>query len=507
MRRFYGILLIFFISVNFLAAETGEDLSWNVPAVSSRIRHSWLQEKSEVLQAGAAETSDYDFALENWQKFSGSWRKYFRVNDNSSFFYYGKQNKGIKFALNMSLQAGVDCSISSGKPYNFMFYGLNTAGRIGENLFFHSDMWTGHFSHDNSDIMNNSPLIDGWTKHKDDQIFIDNVKGKLLYRSEYLEAAVGRGKYEIGSNIGGSIILADYCNEYGYLNLDLKLGDFQFSVFNASLVPDSTTQISGSGFADFTYLENKYLTLHKVDWRKCDKVHVFIGESVIYGGRALELSYQIPFSLLRVTEHNLGDPDNMLIFAGFDAEISSHNRFYFNLILDELRKAEITTDWWGNKYALQAGNAVELNWGFWQRTVMEFTLVRPWLYTHDTMLTKYSHDKHGLGFPEGSNLIQAALEMNFSFSERLALDMNAAFIRQGNTGSNWEANYNSEIPDIDEYETALLAGDPENRIKLQAVISWQPLAHHYLKAGFKDVLDETAGSDEWEIYFSFLTRY
>ena len=507
MKNGYYIILTILVFAGSIAGVEIADLSWNEPVVQSNINLSWLQERNETVQLAENQANGYDFALSDWSKFTGSIGKYFRKKDNGRFFNYQLPERKDIFNISMSLLAGIDLTYNDNEPYNFQFYGLRTEGEIGKNLFFYSEMWSGHFNIYELSDLSNSPLIDSWSKHSGSQRTIDNVTGKMLYRSNFADIGIGRGKYEIGSNIGGSVILNDHANDYGYFNLDLKLGDFRFSVMNASLVPDSTTSISGEGYADFDYLENKYLAIHKIDWRRGEKLHIFIGEEAVYGGRAPELSYLMPFTIMRIAEHNLGNPDNMLIFAGFDAQISKANTLYFNLILDEMRKAELTTNWWGNKYAMQLGDAAEFDLGFWKRAVFEITMVRPWIYTHEAMITKYSHDGRCLGFPEGSNLIQTAMEVNFVFTERLKFDLNTAFIRQGHTGANWEANYLSEITDIDNEKTALLEGNPENRYKFTGIVSWQLLEHHFLKAGFRRTIFEDSDENYWKAYFSFITRY
>ncbi len=488
-----------------LWSEDQVNLTWNKPAVHNEINFSWLQMTDEEIPLSASvEKGSYDLAVRSWQKFQKSLGRYIaRTEKGESFFTY-KPVKSSPSYLKVMLQAGSDFSSGSDSSYYFLNYGWDLQGRIGEKLYFYSEMWTGHFSDQADYIREHSGLIDSWTNQTDGTIYLDNIRGKLLYRGKYLEAALGRGRYETGSNIGGSIILADECNDYGYLSLELLLGDFRFSVLNASLVADSISTIHSDNYADYNYSENKNLAIHDLSWRPTDKLHLFIGEEVIYGGHATELSYLLPVNFIRAVEHNLGDKDNVMIYGGWEWKYCQSCLSYGNLLLDELRKAEILGDWWGNKYAVQFGNVFYLSEKK-DKIAVEFTAVRPWLYTHKSIFTKYSHDKKGLGFPEGSNLIQAAAAIDMQLTERLRLDCLVAFIRQGETGNNWEINYESAITDIDNEETKWLAGNPENRYKLQSVLSWQPLAHHWIKAGINTVI--RPDEDETELYLSWLTRY
>ncbi len=481
------------------------NLTWNKPAVQSEINFSWLQMTDEEISLSVSvEKGGYDLAVRSWQKFKKSLGRYIARTENGESFFIYKPAENSPSYLKVMLQAGSDFSAVSDSNYYFLHYGWNLQGRIGEKLYFFSAMWTGHFSEAAEYVKEHSGLIDSWTKQPDDTVYLDNIRGKLLYSDKYLEAALGRGRYETGSNIGGSIILADACNDYGYLSLELKLGDFSFSVLNASLVADSVSVSQSDNYADYNYSENKYLTIHDLSWRPTKKLHLFVGEEVIYGGHSIELSYLLPVNFIRAVEHNLGDKDNVMIYGGWEWQYSQNCLNYSNLLLDELRKSEIFGDWWGNKYAMQFGNVFYLSENK-DKIAVEFTAVRPWLYTHKSIFTKYSHDNRGLGFPEGSNLIQAAVEIDLHLTKSLKLDCLIAFIRQGETGNNWEINYQSAITDIENEETKWLAGNPENRYKFQSVLTWQPLAHHWIKAGVNTLI--RPDEDETELYLSWLTKY
>ena len=499
----YIVLAVVLAGVLLLYSTENMNLVWNEPAVQNQVKFSWLQETEENIPVTInAIEKKYDLAIYSWQKFINSLGRYISYSDDSGCFmtYQPKSDKASY--LQISLQAGVDYAVRDDSTYYFMHYGWDMQGRIGERLYFYSQFWTGHFSEQSDFVKNNSPLIDSWVKQQDDVIYLDNIRGKLLYRGKYLDSAIGRGKYVIGSNIGGSIILDDTCNDYGYINLNCKLGDFRFSMLNASLTADSSSVNDSYEYTDYRYNEDKYLTIHKLDWTPSEKLHLFLGEEVIYGSHSVQVSYLLPFNFIRAVEHNLGDHDNVIIFAGWEWHYNQHNLCYGNMVLDEMRKSEITGDWWGNKYAIQIGNSYHIGQS---KVSLEFTAVRPWLYTHKSIFTHYSHDKKGLGFPEGSNLIQIATALDIKLSERLKINCLAAFIRQGETGNNWSINYQEEIIDIYNEETKWFGGNPANRYKLQSVISWQPLAHHWLKLGIESILQPD--EDSTELYISWLTRY
>jgi len=505
MKR--SVLIVFSLfAIYTISAGEEIDLSWQKSAIQNNLHFSFLESNQEKLSVILPyQEKEYGLVISNWKKIKNSINTYFSATDRGeSFLYYKPKIDKISY-LRLRLQAGIDYSVISDSSYSFLHYGWQLQGRMGNKIYLFSEMWSGHFSSGAEYVRDHSILIDSWSKERDDTVYLDNIRGKLLFRGEYLDIAIGRGKYETGSNIGGSIILSDKCNDYGYMSLDLKLGDFRISTFQASLLPDSSTVLTGDDYADYEYNENKYLTIHDLSWKPSDKLRLFCGEQVIYGAHSMELSYLLPFNFIRAVEHNLSDNDNVMIYAGGEWNLWRKGILYGNVILDELKKSEILGDWWGNKYAVQLGHKYYMDNKDKVGIGLEFTAVRPWLYTHKSVFTKYSHDQIGLGFPEGSNLIQVAGSIDWLIRDNLELNCFTAFIRQGERGNNWELNYESEIDDLENEGTGWLEGNPQNRYKLQAVVSWSPLSHHKIKAGINSIIQKDKTMTEF--YFSWLTRY
>jgi len=112
----------------------------------------------------------------------------------------------------------------------------------------------------------------------------------------------------------------------------------------------------------------------------------------------------------------------------------------------------------------------------------------------------------GLGFPNGSNLIQFTTELNLNILSNLLFDTNFSFIRQGSVGNNFNINYGFEIEDSANETANWLEGDITNTYSGKAVISWQPLTHHKIKFG----LDlKKIGNEEirTEFVISYFTKY
>lgn len=525
MKKIYlNILLLFAFSVSFAYQI---DLAWENPEISSQNQTSFLEKNDETLLVtpfmddNLKNKIGFRCAIENWSTFKSSITEFLlsKYKQNSFFSYHLVSKKDdskkpdLRYGLSSTISnpyipsysgfdfkwlVGYDFFSNSDNNYSFIHYGFRFDGYIQRRIFFYSNFWAGHFEGD-QDYFQNSKLIDSWTQASDDstKVFLDNVSGKLLYKIHpYWSVAIGRGKYEIGNNIGGSIILNDDCNDYGYFSTKFDFDKIYVHFLHASLIADSTF----SGSKDFP---DKYLAVHKIGWLPNDFLEVFFGEHVVYGDRNIDPSYILPHAFWRPIEHNLSDRDNILIFAGMNWKPYSRNHLiYTNFIFDELSKSKILDDWWGNKYAIQIGNSYKFHKKKDNRITLEFTAIRPWMYTHRFIWTKFSQDDIGLGYPLGSNLINFSGEVNWEILRNISANLHVSFTRQGSTGNDFSINYDCRSSDTAKW----LDGDITDYKKARIVVDWKPLAHHRFKFAFE--LNKTDDDElEKEIIIGYQASY
>ena len=458
------IFIIFCLIAVSLSSELQKEfnLGFETPEIYSQTQTHILNEKEK-------ETSfTYSPEIAQFSKFFDAISKLFNSKSPKPLFLYNNQRG---FVLGKLLAGG---SFQYDADINFfqLYYGAKIQANIKNKLFFYSRWWITHFDKEVNSIDTN--LNDSWHHDKS----IDNLNGKIFFKSDLVNLAIGRGKYEIGNNIGGSIILNDACNEYGYFTANFDFDKIQLAFMHSSLIPDSSNAEINNDALYYKNYEDKFLSFHKINWKPNKNFELFLGEEVVYGSRSIDVNYLLPATFYRVTEHNLRDRDNVLIFTGFNWKYTPKNLLYFNFIFDELAKRKIFTNWWGNKYAFQIGNAYNFNEQ--NRLIVEFTGVRPWIYTHKILVNKFSHDDYSLGFPAGSNLFQLSSELNLGLLDNLFFNTNLALIRQGSVGNHFSINYNI-IDDTENYTTNWLEGTIVNKLNLISSLKWQPNTNHVIK--------------------------
>lgn len=520
-------LIFVFLLATFTVAADIIDISWETPDISSKNYSSILEENPEQINIHQEIKKDRSkqasyFALQNWPTLKAAVVEYIASTEkNSSFLSYHimkkrkaensllsifksesyrksqKNNVLTKGGFDFKLITGFDFFSKEDQNHNFIYYGIKLSGHIQEKLFFYTNFWAGHFGGDET-YLRQSSLIDSWAQGLKDstQVHLDNVSGKLLYQIKpYWSVSIGRGKYEIGNNIGGSIILNDECNDYGYFATKFDFSKFYVHFLHASLIADST-------LASYKDYPDKYLATHKFGWKPNDDFELFWGEHVVYGDRSIDPSYLIPFTYWRGTEHNLSDRDNVFIFAGFNFRPFKRDLVYLNVNFDELSKSKFFGNWWGNKYAVQIGNSYQFDRNKNNRITMEFTAIRPWLYTHKYIQNKFSNDDVGLGFPLGSNLLNYALEINWEIRRNLSGNLHTSFTRQGSVGNDFSINYDSRPSD----SASWLEDNITDYKRAKFIVDWKPLSHHRLRVGISALQIDEADIEK-ELSISYQASY
>jgi hypothetical protein len=451
MKRYLIFLLFFLISSSaFARVAPPHNISFEDSAIQSYTSEYFLTEKYD---RQIPVISEYN-PEENLDLFN---------KNRFGFLRYTKDGTELR----CNLFTGLTSYQQKTNEHNFAYYGAETTLNMDNKLLLWSNWWNTHFDEDPKLI--NDPIKDGWTHYEK---MILNFAGKLRYVGKYGHIDVGRGKEQIGSNIGSSIILNDACNDYGYFHYKLKIGKkFNSSITHLSLVSDS---LNVDGIYD-----EKFLAIHKMQWIPNSRFRMFFGQMVVYGNRGIEVNYLFPLPFYMLIEHNLRDRDNVLMFGGLNFEFGK-TTLYGNLLIDELKVKEVFGNWWGNKYAVQTGVAHQ--WYPKLRSVLEFSAVRPWLYTHKYLVNKLSNDGVSLGHEEGSNLIQAAFELNWRVLENFNFDFFTSLTKQGSHANQFYYNYNdiqSQTNDTADW----LQGEITDKLKLIPVFTYKYNKMHKIKLG------------------------
>lgn len=439
--------------------------------------------------------------FESWRAIGSSFVEIFLPGEHQrSLLQYSHADSSLTYTLEANVFTGWDHRWDPDGAY-----GLNPLGLRVNSLFNHkfrarAVFWNGKFSGDLA-AATHSPLNNGGNTAGNTGTFVDNINGELSYTDNHLSVALGRGKFQIGNSLSGSVVLSDRVNEYDFALLEERVGQFSFSFLHTTLRAD--TLVAGSPPA-------KYAAIHQITWQPKPSLDIFYGETVIYGNR-IDLSYLLPANYWRVVKYKVSDGDNLNLYGGINFRPAKDLTIYATMLMDELNVRRILSDWWGNKYAIQAGAAWNIPAGklFKEekpRLGIEFTAIRPWTYTHYTNVSMYSQHNRPLGYPKGANLLDLTAELNVPLPGNLRWDSQFSCTWQGSRGSDWRLNFREEFPleVIDTAEAFWLEGDLSVTPVWQNTLRIGIMAHHSFLLGIRSQFGENPGQSlfgRWQLSF------
>ena len=227
--------------------------------------------------------------------------------------------------------------------------------------------------------------------------------------SRHIHMELGHGNHFWGNGYH-SLLLSDYGNNYFYLKLNSRVGKFQLQNIFGELAAVSHVTIPGDDLID-----KKYFAAHYLSFLPRKNLEISLSETVVFSRlNNFELQYLNPIILYRVVEQFIGSPDNVILGLNTRWDPVPQLRLYGQVVVDEFNLNQFTagTDWWGNKYGIQAGlrylNALDISHLDVQ---IEYNMVRPFTYSHRTQidiaprfgLSSFSHYNQPLAHPLGAN--------------------------------------------------------------------------------------------------------
>lgn len=271
-----------------------------------------------------------------------------------------------------------------------------------------------------------------------------------------------------GTGYSGQLWFSDKAPSFPLFSLRHWFGDrWLFSFMHGSL---------NSTFRDSAYLElhpvksglpmiRKYSVAHRLDFFLRQDIRFGFGESVIYGGRGVEMSYMLPFLFYWSAQHDLSDSDNLQMFLDFEAISKDKGRLYGSLFLDEWDfintfDKEKSHNW----LAYQAGVTALLPlFQAWMPLLRgEYTYLSPYVYIHRSKINAFEHHGYPLGFWSGPNSDSFFFGVEAAPSDKLWFQLYGVISRRGEvTEETVERQYSRERIDF-LYRT--YSGPPEKKI-------------------------------------------
>jgi hypothetical protein len=194
----------------------------------------------------------------------------------------------------------------------------------------------------------------------------------------------GRDNLRWGRSPSGGLLLSGLAPSMDLVKLSFAFGSAEFTWFHGQLRSD---------------FRSKWISAHRIECTPAAGVDIAVQDAVVYGNRGVEPAYFNPVLPFLVSQHSLGDRDNVVM--GLDASVTRirNLKITAELFIDDLFAPwHLFSGYWGNKAAFQTGV-------FWTDPAglpnsglrCEYTRIEPFVYTHKDSVNTFEHFNSGLG--------------------------------------------------------------------------------------------------------------
>ncbi|WP_445735699.1 gliding motility protein RemB [Mariniflexile sp.] len=227
--------------------------------------------------------------------------------------------------------------------------------------------------------------------------------------AKFLNIQFGHGKNFIGDGYR-SLLLSDVASPHPFLKLNTTFWKIKYT--NTWMwLKDVRPEV----VADKAFL-TKYIANHYLSWNVSKKLNIGLFESVLWtnsNNRGFDVNYLNPIIFYRAIEFETGQgAGNALLGASGKYKFNDNVNMYSQFILDEFSLSDIKggEKSWKNKYGYQLGvkyyNAFKVENLLLQ---MEYNRVRPYTYSHNTIVLNYAHNNQSMAHLWGANFSETIL--------------------------------------------------------------------------------------------------
>lgn len=328
-------------------------------------------------------------------------------------------------------------------------------------------------------------------KMKDKDGNFDSYEGYLRYAtgSEWLAITVGKEQMLAGFGYVDKLFLSDNSVPFSFIRLDLKYKKLQYFFSYGSLRGDSLGR----------EIEAKAIVTHRLNLNLFENWKIGFFEALITCDRPFNFTYLNPFSFIRSADYSAGDGQSSINNAiiGFDTEVKPFKRVALQgtMLIDDLDIKTLFDNIQNgkpvnsNRFGWQAG----FIWtdGFWVPNLtftVEYTRLNPFIYTHRTNKSQYTHWTLPLGHNLQPNSDEIALKIDYDITHRLNFKILYQHQRHGEgfvfSGDTLKINYGGTINrgDADfSIDNKFLQGNRIDKDIITMTLLWQPIRQFFIE--------------------------
>lgn len=268
-------------------------------------------------------------------------------------------------------------------------------------------------------------------RFKDDAYDYPVAEAYLSYApAKFINVQFGHGKNFIGDGYR-SLLQSDVASPHTFLKLNTKFWKIKYTNTWMWLRDVRDAVVEDKAFL------TKYMANHYLSWNVSKRLNIGLFESVMWtdtNGRGFDVNYLNPIIFFRAVEFEAGQGSGNAI-VGASAKYKWNNKInlYGQFILDEFSLSDVKAQnkSWKNKFGYQLGakyfDAFEVDNLMIQ---LEYNQVRPYTYSHNTVVNNYGHSNQPMAHLWGANFREFIITGHYNY-ERWFADAKFIFGTRG----------------------------------------------------------------------------
>lgn len=246
----------------------------------------------------------------------------------------------------------------------------------------------------------------GTAQRKGDVMMSHNVVGQVGLRcGKYFELDAGHQAHHIGDGYR-SLVIGRQSAPLPFFKVTAQVHKVRFfAEWMRAAHPFPVEYNKGT--------RHKFLAMHGLSMNIGKRFNWSAYEMVVWqdrdtlNQRGLELHYLNPIAFYRPLEFAQGSADNVILATTMRYKATPKIGIYAQIVLDEFKLNQLRSElkWWANKYGGQLG-VKWLNVIPDLHMLVEGNVVRPFTYTHGSVVQSWTHWSQPLAHPLGANFAE-----------------------------------------------------------------------------------------------------
>ena len=260
-----------------------------------------------------------------------------------------------------------------------------------------------------------------------DNVYSLNAMAYMVIEPKWFRLQFGKDAIVMGPGKHSNLFLSDNAGSFDNLRLDITFERLKLTYLHGWLRSQPLVYNLRGDSSD-----RKFIVAHRLEFKVFPWLFLAGNESVIYGGRNMEVQYLNPIIPYHISEQYLGDKDNNTMSFDAMAFLPGGIKTYAALYLDDFTTSRNPFKYWKQTWAIMSGVYWPEPFHFedWDFR-FEYSRIEPYVYAHRFPLINYSHFKSSLGSLIPPNSDDYYFELRYRPLRKLFFGLNYELLRHG----------------------------------------------------------------------------